>query len=143
MCGVCILQFCHLAAWSVFGIDYHVPYFVAGTGPVELQLEAWDSICEWVLGRPLQLWRDLFQGPFLVRAKELVASSFSNVGWVGWGHGTAFGQEARQVHDVRLFTGEQSPVAQKVDARPYVKVCDLCCSTCSNTRTLAHVQWFT
>lgn len=52
----------------------------AGPGPAELPLQAWDSTCEWVLGGPLQLWGALFRGPFLARAKELVAGGFANVG---------------------------------------------------------------
>lgn len=32
-------------------------------------LESWEAACEWVLGRPLNLWQDVFYIAFVTRAK--------------------------------------------------------------------------
>eukprot|EP00873_Tetraselmis_striata_P033583 jgi/Tetstr1/453847/TSEL_004008.t1 len=42
----------------------------------------WQGVCDWVLGRQLDLWELLFEAPFMTRAKELVAETFSAVGTV-------------------------------------------------------------
>mmetsp|Transcript_34672 Transcript_34672/g.87742 ORF Transcript_34672/g.87742 Transcript_34672/m.87742 type:complete len:1232 (-) Transcript_34672:139-3834(-) len=52
----------------------------AGSGSVaQAHSPSWDTVCEWVLGAPLLLWQEVFHAPFVARAKELVAASFSAV----------------------------------------------------------------
>eukprot|EP00798_Chlamydomonas_sp_ICE-L_P025620 gene25620-11274_t len=48
--------------------------------PLDPALLSWSSTSEWVLGTPITLWSEAFHAPFMRRAKDLVADSFSSVG---------------------------------------------------------------
>ncbi|GFR44388.1 hypothetical protein Agub_g5608 [Astrephomene gubernaculifera] len=53
----------------------------AGSAGAEApQLDSWESVCEWVVGRQLNLWQEVFHQPFVVRSKELIEESYAAVG---------------------------------------------------------------
>ena len=41
---------------------------------------SWDGVCYWVLGRWVSVWDQIFEAAFLQRSKDLVATSFAQVG---------------------------------------------------------------
>ncbi|KAG2492230.1 hypothetical protein HYH03_009474 [Edaphochlamys debaryana] len=43
------------------------------------QYGSWESVSEWVVGRPLNVWQEVFHQPFVVRSRELIESAFAAV----------------------------------------------------------------
>ncbi|KAL0023565.1 hypothetical protein WJX77_002562 [Trebouxia sp. C0004] len=41
--------------------------------------EAWEGVCDWVLGKRLDLWQQLFEQPFLQRAQDLIKALFQGI----------------------------------------------------------------
>ncbi|KAG2431082.1 hypothetical protein HXX76_009615 [Chlamydomonas incerta] len=51
-----------------------------GHGPLDApHLGSWEAVAEWVVGRPLNIWQELFHGPFVVRSRELIDAAFAAV----------------------------------------------------------------
>ncbi|GIL55296.1 hypothetical protein Vafri_10857 [Volvox africanus] len=51
----------------------------AGAGDAP-HLGSWESVAEWVVGRQLNVWQEIFHQPFVVRSRELIEESFAAVG---------------------------------------------------------------
>ncbi|KAL3140348.1 hypothetical protein ABBQ38_004612 [Trebouxia sp. C0009 RCD-2024] len=41
--------------------------------------DSWEGVCDWVLGKRLDLWQELFEAPFLKRAQALIKASFQGI----------------------------------------------------------------
>ncbi len=59
----------------------------AGAGYGDAHLDAWQMVCEWVLGAAVPVWQELFHAPFVKRAKELIEACFKEVRWAGSAQG--------------------------------------------------------
>ena len=49
-----------------------------GPAPEELP-SSWDGVCDWVLGRWVSVWDEIFEAAFLARAKAIIDAAFA---WV-------------------------------------------------------------
>ena len=38
---------------------------------------SWDGVCDWVLGRWVSIWDEIFEAAFLARAKGIIAAAFT------------------------------------------------------------------
>jgi hypothetical protein len=56
-----------------------------GSSTPTICVENWDTVCEWVLGFPLNLWQELFHVPFMSQCKLLLEADFQHVGVGLWG----------------------------------------------------------
>ncbi|KAL0025084.1 hypothetical protein WJX79_007064 [Trebouxia sp. C0005] len=41
--------------------------------------DTWEGVCDWVLGKRLDLWQTLFEQPFFQRAQDLITASFQDI----------------------------------------------------------------
>ncbi|GIL93223.1 hypothetical protein Vretimale_8139 [Volvox reticuliferus] len=55
------------------------PGAAAGAGDAP-HLGSWESVAEWVVGRQLNVWQEIFHQPFVVRSRELIEEGFAVVG---------------------------------------------------------------
>ncbi|GLC68116.1 hypothetical protein PLESTF_000647700 [Pleodorina starrii] len=53
---------------------------VGADGADAPHLGSWESVAEWVVGRQLNVWLEVFHQPFVVRSRELIEESFAAVG---------------------------------------------------------------
>lgn len=43
-------------------------------------LGSWESVADWVVGRQLNVWHEVFHQPFVMRSREIIEESFAAVG---------------------------------------------------------------
>ncbi len=58
----------------------HVHGHGHGVSDASPHLGSWEAVCEWVVGRQLSLWQEVFHAPFVARSRELIEQGFAALG---------------------------------------------------------------
>lgn len=58
----------------------HVQGHGHGVSDASPNLGSWEAVCEWVVGRQLNLWQEVFHAPFVARSRELIEEGFAALG---------------------------------------------------------------
>ena len=101
----------------------------AGAAPTSEGTEelpgSWDGVCDWVLGRWVSVWDQIFEAAFLQRSKDLIAASFAQVG-----------RQSQPSHGTPLVTYPCQEVSAVTHGRQGSSPC-IACTTSQRTRTAA------